>query len=469
MADPLERAYRRLLLAYPRHYRRERGTEILTTLLDAARPGQRRPAPRDALDLLLGGLRYRLAIPHGTLPALVATVVALLAALGAAAGTGWTTWRAATPEPDAASARAVVEAAIPLPPAGEPVRYDRRLDLTADGAFDPASAWIGFSYAVPASAIPAQVWNARERLVAAGWEAGPVRDDRGLVSFWAARGDRVVHIGGYPDAPGATEPLWANVHGRAPGWFTLAVLAATFAGAAAGWLAAGWALRRARRPDGRLRPAVTAFGGLGVLAGVPVVFSAVYHGVAAATAGGWSTMDGLFPLVALAGAQPFGLFAGTWLLTAAVAATLPSRPSRGVPPWRLGLWAAAAAHFAFAAAWCLVVGLYLARLAQSGGDRQGMLGGVYDPKELVPFGVGAMNPFTWAYGLVSILFLLGFLASPGLLGVSVPLLVATRRTAAAAAGRTAWRVLLVAAVTALALPVAAATPLGRDALTWWLD
>jgi hypothetical protein len=259
------------------------------------------------------------------------------------------------------------------------------------------------------------------------------------------------------------------VHGRAPGWFTLAVLAAATTGAAAGWLAAGWALRRARRPDGRLRPAVTAFGGLGVLAAVPVLFSAVYHGVAAATTGGWSTMDGLFPLVAFSGAQPFGLFAGTWLLVAAVATTLPSRPSRGVPPWRLGLWAAAAAHLAFAAAWCLVVGLYLARLAANGGDRQGMLGGVYDPKELVPFGMGGMNPFAWAYGLLSILFLLGFLASPGLLGVSVPLLVATRRTIGAAAGRTAWRVLLVAAVTALALPVATATPLGRDALTWWLD
>ncbi|WP_173036224.1 hypothetical protein [Phytohabitans flavus] len=94
---PLERAYRRLLLAYPRRYRRERGTEILTTLLDAARPDQRRPSPRDALDLVLGGLRRRLAIPRGPLPAAAATVVALLAALGAAAGTGW---RAAAPEPD---------------------------------------------------------------------------------------------------------------------------------------------------------------------------------------------------------------------------------------------------------------------------------------------------------------------------------------------------------------------------------
>jgi hypothetical protein len=59
MTGPLERWYRRLLRTYPDPYRRDHGDELLTTLLDAARPGQRLPAPREAASLLAGGLRAR--------------------------------------------------------------------------------------------------------------------------------------------------------------------------------------------------------------------------------------------------------------------------------------------------------------------------------------------------------------------------------------------------------------------------
>lgn len=58
--DALARRYRRLLFAYPDSYRRQRGEELLGTLLDTARPGQRRPTVADAADLVLGGLRQRL-------------------------------------------------------------------------------------------------------------------------------------------------------------------------------------------------------------------------------------------------------------------------------------------------------------------------------------------------------------------------------------------------------------------------
>lgn len=59
MSAALERRYRRLLLAYPAAYRRERGAEILDTLLESAAPGQRRPGAREVAALLLGGLRVR--------------------------------------------------------------------------------------------------------------------------------------------------------------------------------------------------------------------------------------------------------------------------------------------------------------------------------------------------------------------------------------------------------------------------
>ena len=46
---PLERRYRRWLLAYPGEYRRDHEEEILGTLLQAAAPGQARPSTREAM------------------------------------------------------------------------------------------------------------------------------------------------------------------------------------------------------------------------------------------------------------------------------------------------------------------------------------------------------------------------------------------------------------------------------------
>lgn len=54
----LERRCRALLLAYPATYRRERGEEMLSTLLET-NSGRAWPMPRDTLALVLGGLRSR--------------------------------------------------------------------------------------------------------------------------------------------------------------------------------------------------------------------------------------------------------------------------------------------------------------------------------------------------------------------------------------------------------------------------
>jgi hypothetical protein len=59
MSGRLRRRYERLLVTYPSAYRRAHGEEMLGTLLDAARPDQQLPAPREAVSLLLGGLRTR--------------------------------------------------------------------------------------------------------------------------------------------------------------------------------------------------------------------------------------------------------------------------------------------------------------------------------------------------------------------------------------------------------------------------
>jgi hypothetical protein len=59
--DRLERRARALLRAYPAEYRRERGEEIIGTLLEAAPPGRSFPSARDAWSLVNGGRRARAA------------------------------------------------------------------------------------------------------------------------------------------------------------------------------------------------------------------------------------------------------------------------------------------------------------------------------------------------------------------------------------------------------------------------
>ncbi|MFD2765906.1 hypothetical protein [Micromonospora eburnea] len=58
----LERRYRQLLRAYPRAYRRERGEELIGTLMELSRPGQQWPAPREARAMLLAGIRIRAGV-----------------------------------------------------------------------------------------------------------------------------------------------------------------------------------------------------------------------------------------------------------------------------------------------------------------------------------------------------------------------------------------------------------------------
>jgi hypothetical protein len=57
MSGQLRHRYERLLFTYPTDYRAAHSDEILSTLLEAARPAQRFPSWRESTSLLLGGLR----------------------------------------------------------------------------------------------------------------------------------------------------------------------------------------------------------------------------------------------------------------------------------------------------------------------------------------------------------------------------------------------------------------------------
>lgn len=64
MSD-LEHRYRRLVRAYPKSYRDQRGAEIVGTLMDCSPPERRHPGIRDALDISLRGVQMRMALGVG--------------------------------------------------------------------------------------------------------------------------------------------------------------------------------------------------------------------------------------------------------------------------------------------------------------------------------------------------------------------------------------------------------------------
>jgi hypothetical protein len=111
----LARMYRRWLLAYPRTYRRERGPEILATLLDAAGPSRSRPAAREAALLLRHGLGRRVA-EFGRRAFVVAAFAAVLGGLSGIALGSWLAWRNVDPTaPDETTAIVLAHTVLPGP------------------------------------------------------------------------------------------------------------------------------------------------------------------------------------------------------------------------------------------------------------------------------------------------------------------------------------------------------------------
>lgn len=124
----LARGYRRWLMAYPRAYRRERGPEILATLLDAAGPGRSRPAAREAALLLRHGLGRRVA-EFGRRAFVVAAFAAVLGGLSGIALGSWLAWRSVDPmAPDRATATSLAPTVLPGP-------LDNRVDYYGRSTF----------------------------------------------------------------------------------------------------------------------------------------------------------------------------------------------------------------------------------------------------------------------------------------------------------------------------------------------
>jgi hypothetical protein len=347
--SPLERSYRRLLLAYPGWHRRERGLEMLTTLLDAAESGRRRPAVADALDIIRGGLRCRLRPPRGLRPRAAAVLVALFAAL--AGSTIAARWSASTfaPTPTESQAAAAAGIALGKAPRNEPgpvetcpyYCFHQWVDggdqlVTFDVPFDENS---GVDYVTVVSWEPygeeaAVVDGARTRLAAAGWDLGDLTvQGNGTRYFTATRGGLSMRMTAMRETTIPTVEL--QVEHLIPAAVPLAAVIALPVGALIGWLLAVWVLQRRCRQQPVVRALSAAWGLLTLmLMGAVVAQNIQLFGFALLSRGGGEATVTNVALLPASGVSAL-LFAPvlTVVLATVVLVNLPlaALPTRALP------------------------------------------------------------------------------------------------------------------------------------------
>lgn len=318
-AEPgLERAYRCLLRAYPRAYRRRHGPEIVTTLLEMAEPGQRRPSRAEAWHLLGSGLRQRFRLPAGRPLARVIAVLALLVGggLGSAVGS-WAAEQTFAELPGRAAIAAVHATAVGAP--GEETSYASR----------EGSPWWGGWAGSTTQVTGFDGWDveqARQRLTADGWQLGPVtRPDGGSATtdtqgntveletrsaaFRAERDGVVMDVnGGLTEQRGmVSTDLWSAGNATLLPFTVVGGLL----GLAVGWLLAAAALQRMRRlPVRRARIA----GGLTVLGiGVSALPAVAFYGNVIRAFEHAGSSDMVFTVHSALNPGPYWPFGPGWL------------------------------------------------------------------------------------------------------------------------------------------------------------
>ena len=102
--ETLARRYHRLLLCYPRLYRRTRGEEIVATFLELAPADRTRPTRREAGNLVRHGLRCRLGRPNSRTVVVWAALTAIAWGLFTGAFAARLGWQTARPLPTKAEA-----------------------------------------------------------------------------------------------------------------------------------------------------------------------------------------------------------------------------------------------------------------------------------------------------------------------------------------------------------------------------
>jgi hypothetical protein len=286
----LSRRYDRLLHWYPRWYRQERRLEMLTTFLDAAGPGQRRPSWADVTDVVLGGVRCRLRV-HGGLARLVGSSVAVLAAfLGSAAATHLTGYPGPPPESVAVAAAETAVAQRPTDIPGPVVHCDYWCpewngdNVVAYDSPPDRTDVVMISYDVPAARADEVEAAARQRLSAAGWQVRTGADQQWIE---ARRDGLEIDVRTSQASP--TVQVLVSKAFSVPA-AVLAVLGFVI-GALAGWLVHAWAVQRHRRHRAAIQLPIAAACVVFVLVGPLTALATANYLIRQTIDGHWSPKD----------------------------------------------------------------------------------------------------------------------------------------------------------------------------------
>lgn len=344
MSPELRRSYLRLMRAYPRWYRRERGAELLTTLLDDARPGQRRASRRDVVDLLLSGVRARFRPPRRFTAYAAAVVAAGYLGLAGAAGAVQLTDYPGPPTD--AQAVAAARAALPHEPHNVPgpavhcdlmcPDWDGRDDVVAFDAPPDRTDRVVIWYRAEQMAPAARLEQARRRLEAASWQVGDVYDlDADYPQLDAGKDGITIRLSASTVAPenGQVTAVVAKDFSTTATW---ALLIGGAGGLLAGWLLAVWVLHRARghRPAIRRALSVVALPGLAAAGGALALSVLFISGVLVGDFSPKVVQAPLFLLTFLPGFAVVAVSAALALILAALPSPYAPSASPGAAPER---------------------------------------------------------------------------------------------------------------------------------------
>ncbi|HCT78837.1 MAG TPA: hypothetical protein DGG94_17180 [Micromonosporaceae bacterium] len=346
-AEVLRRRYQRLLWAYPNWYRQERGLEMLSTLLEGSKPGQRRPSNADILDVIGRGLRCRFRIPRGHQHAFITVIAMLFCAFTGSAAVAMTfASQPSVPSEDEAVAVAQLATGEPVRNLSGPViactyfcpeQWQRGGDqvVTFDDPFEENNGvdHVTVVYWTPTSQLPSAVGDARTRLTANGWQIGDLTiQDDGTRNFDANKDGLSMYLVAFNEPAGAP-PLQLSFEKELPD-LPAAAIGGLAAGLLTGWMLTVWILQRYRRHDFRVKRA--AF-----LCAVPVLMVMLLTDllllqfmVAVLVSAGSSAPAAFFSLLPAMGLSVLRSMPGMWTVTmlisaAAVAAlTLAALPIR---------------------------------------------------------------------------------------------------------------------------------------------
>ncbi|GAA4733197.1 hypothetical protein [Phytohabitans rumicis] len=304
-SDPLARRYRLLLLCYPRAYRRERGEELVATLLEAAPPARTRPSAREAVNLIGHGLRARLGRPASRTVVAWAGLAAVVCGLFTASLATRLAWETSRPMPDRAEAAKILADVLPghevdgiyVPSGlfriyGEPLGLkDVDLLLFGEGNEYALTATTASRNGPPPVPLEQTAAVAQQRLREGGWTvyppthndmygcAGPPCDPTTIpqdTRLFAKRGDTALEVDLYPQRGGDSTYLAVSLGRTTPAAVVPASVGAGLFGTVAGWLLFGWASRRTQAPHPARRAVDVLFGVTMLLWWGPIVFSAPF-------------------------------------------------------------------------------------------------------------------------------------------------------------------------------------------------